>query len=103
MWLPGGVKSTIDLFDQDFTLLTAEPGNGWRIAADQVTPALGITLRQHVMPPVGWPAWYGVSPEGAVLVRPDGHIAWRSPAAAPGSSAAATALVSAARAAAQLA
>jgi 2-polyprenyl-6-methoxyphenol hydroxylase-like FAD-dependent oxidoreductase len=103
VWLQGGVSSTIDLFDQDFTLLTAEPGSGWRIAADQVKPALGLTLRQHVMPPAGWPAPYGVSPEGAVLVRPDGHIAWRSPDAATDSRAAVTALVSAVRAAAQLA
>jgi hypothetical protein len=26
-----------------------------------------------------WPDLYGVAPDGAVLVRPDGHVAWRSP------------------------
>jgi hypothetical protein len=25
-----------------------------------------------------WPDLYGISPSGAVLVRPDGHVAWRS-------------------------
>jgi hypothetical protein len=25
----------------------------------------------------GWCAAYGVSEDGAVLVRPDGHVAWR--------------------------
>ena len=101
LWLRPGAESTIDLFDQDFTLLTAEPGSGWRTAADQVRPALGMTLRRHVMRPAGWPAQYGVSPEGAVLVRPDGHVAWRAAAAATDPQAAAGALVSAARAAAQ--
>jgi hypothetical protein len=24
-----------------------------------------------------WPAAYGVETDGAVLVRPDGHVAWR--------------------------
>jgi hypothetical protein len=25
-----------------------------------------------------WPNLYGVGPDGAVLVRPDGHVAWRA-------------------------
>jgi putative polyketide hydroxylase len=27
-----------------------------------------------------WPSAYGVGADGAVLVRPDGYVAWRSPA-----------------------
>jgi putative polyketide hydroxylase len=25
-----------------------------------------------------WPALYGIEPTGAVLVRPDRHVAWRA-------------------------
>ena len=29
-----------------------------------------------------WATLYGIGPEGAVLVRPDGHVAWRTQASA---------------------
>jgi 2-polyprenyl-6-methoxyphenol hydroxylase-like FAD-dependent oxidoreductase len=54
-------------------------------------PALGVPLRCYAVAPDGpiidrsgqWPALYGVGPDGAVLVRPDGHAAWRSPSVHP--------------------
>ncbi|MFC4998047.1 FAD-dependent monooxygenase [Dactylosporangium cerinum] len=73
LWLPGGT-STVDLFDDRFTLLTAEPGSAWRDALRR--PA--VPVASHVMTDPGWPDLYGVAPDGAVLVRPDGHVAWRS-------------------------
>jgi hypothetical protein len=30
-----------------------------------------------------WEKAYGVDRDGAVLVRPDGHVAWRSPTSMP--------------------
>jgi len=75
LWLADG-SSTIDLFDQRFVLLTAEPGEAWRDAAAR---CLGVPLDSHVMTDPQWPGLYGVAPDGAVLVRPDGHVAWRSP------------------------
>ena len=39
----------------------------------------GAELRDRVGP---WLAAYGIDADGAVLVRPDGHIAWRSAGAA---------------------
>ncbi|WP_407696298.1 aromatic-ring hydroxylase C-terminal domain-containing protein [Streptomyces bikiniensis] len=30
-----------------------------------------------------WTDLYGIAPAGAVLVRPDGHVAWRAPDAVP--------------------
>jgi tetracenomycin A2 monooxygenase-dioxygenase len=74
LWLADGT-STIDLFDDRFVLLTAEPGRAWRDAAVHC-PA--VPVDSHVLTEPGWPDLYGVSPDGAVLVRPDGHIAWRS-------------------------
>ncbi|WP_322755917.1 FAD-dependent monooxygenase [Frankia sp. Cas3] len=74
LWLADGT-STIDLFDQRFVLLTAEPGHAWRDAAAHAT---GVPVDSHVITEPNWPSLYGVAPDGAVLVRPDGHVAWRS-------------------------
>ena len=78
LWL-SATTSTIDLFDRQFVLLTAEPGTIWRQAADHLT---GPPVHSHVITEPGWPDLYGITPDGAVLVRPDGHVAWRSPTAA---------------------
>jgi len=74
LWLADGT-STIDLFDQRFVLLTAEPGHAWRAAATHIP---GAPVDSHVITEPTWPSLYGVAPDGAVLVRPDGHVAWRS-------------------------
>ncbi len=74
LWLADGT-STIDLFDRQFALLTAAPGHAWRDAAARCT---GARVGSHVVTEPSWPDLYGVSPDGAVLVRPDGHVAWRS-------------------------
>jgi 2-polyprenyl-6-methoxyphenol hydroxylase-like FAD-dependent oxidoreductase len=74
LWLADGT-STIDLFDKRFVLLTAVPGSSWRDAAAR---SVGVSLDSHVLTEPEWPDLYGVSPDGAVLVRPDGHVAWRS-------------------------
>jgi hypothetical protein len=34
-------------------------------------------------PDAQFPSAYGITSSGAVLVRPDGHIAWRSDSASP--------------------
>lgn len=70
LWLADG-RSLLDLFDRGLTLLTAPDGRAWRAAA----PA-GVAA--HTVDEPAWPALYGVGPRGAVLVRPDGHVAWRA-------------------------
>jgi 2-polyprenyl-6-methoxyphenol hydroxylase-like FAD-dependent oxidoreductase len=74
LWLADGT-STIDLFDGHFTLLTAGPGHAWRDATAHCT---AVPVDNHLIAEPAWPDLYGVSPDGAVLVRPDGHVAWRS-------------------------
>ncbi|MET0423978.1 MAG: FAD-dependent monooxygenase [Actinoplanes sp.] len=77
--------STIDLFWDDFVLLTGTAG-GWVEAAERVAEQTGLPLRGYVVADDGdlrpdgadWAAAYGVSPTGAVLVRPDAFVAWRS-------------------------
>jgi 2-polyprenyl-6-methoxyphenol hydroxylase-like FAD-dependent oxidoreductase len=61
--------STLDLFGRSFVLLTTD--EGWYRAAD------GLDLRAHVIQSRGFSDVYG---EGAVLVRPDGFVAWRTDA-----------------------
>ncbi|MFB6848033.1 FAD-dependent oxidoreductase [Streptomyces sp. NPDC056373] len=93
----GEPVSTLDLFGRDFVLLTGENGREWISAAVAVSAALGLKITaRRVVPgtdagagtladPDGtWSERYGgLRPEGAVLVRPDGVVAWRSPGADP--------------------
>jgi hypothetical protein len=80
MWIDtrGGRKSTIDMFDRDIVLLTAAPGASWRAAAKTASRALRVPIESHVIGEAQWPHRYGVTPTGAVLVRPDGHVTWRN-------------------------
>lgn len=78
--------STLDLFNSGFTLLAGSSGEIWCEAARAVSGDLGIPLSAHLVGPAGdlvdasgvWKALYGVDAGGAVLVRPDGYVAWRS-------------------------
>ena len=78
--------STLDLFEKDFVLLVGSDGEPWRIAANQLMEALSFPLIVYKVAPDGdlidpentWHEVYNVSANGAVLVRPDGHVAWRS-------------------------
>jgi len=77
VWLdkPGGEKvSTIDLVGNGFVLLAGAKGQGWRAAQAGKLP-----IKTHVIADPAFAAAYGLSPDGAVLVRPDGHVAWRAP------------------------
>ena len=82
-----GVRiSTLDLLDGRFVLLTSAGGFAWREAAAGVAARLGIELAAYrigqdadlLALESGWQAKLGISSEGAVLVRPDGFVAWRS-------------------------
>ncbi|GAA4834729.1 FAD-dependent monooxygenase [Saccharopolyspora rosea] len=80
-----GELSTIDLFGREFVLLTES--EAWAKAAEQAAADLGVRLRAHLLGGEmtgDWAAKYGVTTDGAVLVRPDRFIAWRSPGAGDG-------------------
>jgi 2-polyprenyl-6-methoxyphenol hydroxylase-like FAD-dependent oxidoreductase len=65
----GNGRSTLDLFGRGFALL-----RGPRAAAIKVPKGVD----DHVITQRGFPDAYGISAEGATLVRPDGIVAWRS-------------------------
>ena len=74
----GALASILDLFDGRFTLLAGpDCAADWRAAAT-AAHVDAIILGEDVSEPACvFPALYGVD-DGAVLVRPDGHVAWRS-------------------------
>ena len=86
VWLQrrGEQISTLDLFGRNFALLAGPEGNAWTEAVRDWAKPLGIDLDVHKIgengltdPSGGCPAAYGITPTGAVLVRPDGFVAWR--------------------------
>lgn len=81
VWLErdGAPVSTRDLFFRGFVLLTGSAG--WVAAASAVgtVPVAAYRIGGELSDPDGaWAAAYGVPAGGAVLVRPDGIIAWRT-------------------------
>jgi putative polyketide hydroxylase len=90
IWLdPRYELSVLDLFGSGFILLAADR-NDWAIAAERIGfesgfPIRSIDIRAEVRTLDIWHEWmalYGVGEDGAVLVRPDGMVAWRSANAA---------------------
>jgi 2-polyprenyl-6-methoxyphenol hydroxylase-like FAD-dependent oxidoreductase len=87
VWLKRGNLqiSTIDLFGPHFVLLAGSDGDAWRRAAQAIGPSwpplfvFTVGKDGDLGDPDGtWHEAYGVDTDGAVLVRPDGHVAWRS-------------------------
>lgn len=87
VWLEdaAGVRfSTIDLYDGGFVLLTASEGSGWADPVNRLPGNIPIVvyrigspgLRQRAGDP-NWQDLVGVRDDGAVLIRPDGHVGAR--------------------------
>ena len=78
--------STLDLIDGRFVLLVGPAGKLWQKIAPAVAASRGIELAVYRLAPDGdlldredgWRRKLGMSDAGAVLVRPDGFVAWRS-------------------------
>jgi 2-polyprenyl-6-methoxyphenol hydroxylase-like FAD-dependent oxidoreductase len=77
-----GCCSTVDLFEREFVLVTGPSGSDWLAPAIAVAGSHGIPIRTVVVSEPEWQTVYDVAADGAVLVRPDGHVAWRSPSSA---------------------
>ncbi|GHO46498.1 FAD-dependent monooxygenase [Ktedonospora formicarum] len=88
LWLTHGDKrlSVLDLYGKNFVLLTYSNGDLWEKAASSASQRLDITLDTYCIGPdasyadddQSFLATYRISQSGAVLVRPDGFIAWRA-------------------------
>ncbi|MEU1815010.1 FAD-dependent monooxygenase [Streptomyces roseifaciens] len=71
----GGGRSTRDLYGHGFVLLTDSPDR--RTGAARAAERLGVPVAVPTLDG-DWTGAHGVTASGAVLVRPDGIVAWRS-------------------------
>jgi 2-polyprenyl-6-methoxyphenol hydroxylase-like FAD-dependent oxidoreductase len=73
--------SSLDLFGRSFVLLAGPQGEPWcsqaTSFADLDSYRIGATLHD---PKSAFATAYGLSPTGAVLIRPDGFVGWRAKA-----------------------
>lgn len=80
----GKAISTLDLFEKDYILLVGSNGYEWQTAANELASILPIKSYRIandgdlIDPENAWHTSYEITSTGAVLVRPDGHVAWRS-------------------------
>ncbi|MEU5636984.1 FAD-dependent oxidoreductase [Streptomyces rishiriensis] len=93
LWVLRGDEriSTLDLYERSLVLLSdADEPAGWHEAAGRLAAELALPLRSYrvgngpgadLVPQDGadWAERHGTTRGGAVLVRPDGFVAWRSP------------------------
>jgi hypothetical protein len=85
----GKERSTVDLFGRQFVVLAGSGGESWCTAARAAGSALGVPVDTYrvgdgVIDRSGTlEAVCGIGGEGAMLVRPDGFVAWRATAASP--------------------
>ncbi|MEU9240488.1 FAD-dependent monooxygenase [Streptomyces shenzhenensis] len=91
--------STLDLYERSLVLLSdAESAGGaaWHTAARRIADTERLRLDTYRIGAAGtgadlvhdtedgdWAAAHGTTADGAVLVRPDGYVAWRSEGAVP--------------------
>jgi 2-polyprenyl-6-methoxyphenol hydroxylase-like FAD-dependent oxidoreductase len=82
----GGEVSILDLYGSRFVLVAAPGGEAWAAAAKAAAKSLNVPLDAYHLggagkladPKGAFPEAYGVTAAGAVLVRPDGYVAWRA-------------------------
>jgi 2,4-dichlorophenol 6-monooxygenase len=84
--------SSLDLVDpKGFTLLTGVGGHNWHTSAEQIAQRVRTPITVHIIGERGglydpyrdWATRCEIDTTGAVLIRPDGHIAWRCPTTNP--------------------
>jgi hypothetical protein len=75
----GSSISILDLFGRGFTLLAGTKGAAWCHSAAEAASRMGVVLEARILEEEEeFPNAFGITPSGAVLVRPDGFVAWRA-------------------------
>src|SRR5262249_23239235 len=88
VWLErrGEPISTLDLVSESLALLAGPRGEEWCAAARVAGAGIGLDLPAYRLGPGGdiatvttdWQTAAGIEDDGALLVRPDGFVAWRA-------------------------
>ena len=74
----GRQRSTLDLFDGRLTLVTGPAGAAWARAGAAITGVpLQVLVAGRELDSRALTRVYRLGPGSAVLVRPDGRVAWR--------------------------
>ncbi|MEV3861278.1 FAD-dependent monooxygenase [Streptomyces sp. NPDC050095] len=69
--------STLDLYGTELVLHVGPEGDAWAAAAARAAQDLGVNVdTYHLDADLAEP--HGIGTHGALLVRPDGHVAWRA-------------------------
>ena len=71
--------STLDWFDRDFVLVAGPKADAWLNAAREVAEKSGVPIHIRQLDAAHEADGLHMGQRGAVLVRPDGHVAWRMP------------------------
>jgi len=87
----GKPVSTLDLYGFRFVLLTGPDGDAWAAAARELPVPVDVYRFGVDLTPATAADAHGLAPGEAILVRPDGFVAWRS--TTPGALAAALATI----------
>lgn len=72
--------SSLDLFGDVFVLLAGSEATDWLLAAKSIAIDTHLPLRAYKahLADADFERLYGVTPQGASLIRPDGFVCWRS-------------------------
>jgi 2-polyprenyl-6-methoxyphenol hydroxylase-like FAD-dependent oxidoreductase len=71
--------STLDWFDREFTVVAGPMGGEWLEAGRKASKQMSLPLNLQTLPNPNPSDGILMGLRGAVLVRPDGHVAWRMP------------------------
>ena len=71
-------ESTLDWFDRDFVLVYGPRGEDWIGVAREVAARTGVHIGARQLDTQDSRHGISMGQRGATLVRPDGHVAWRS-------------------------
>jgi putative polyketide hydroxylase len=78
VWIcPAKTESTIDWFDRALVLVTGPMADDWRAAGARLAAELAAPLTIKTLDAPDREHGIMIGRHGAVLVRPDGYVAWR--------------------------
>jgi hypothetical protein len=84
LWIErdGSRVSTLDLLGTGFTLFTGDGGGAWPAAAASAAKELGVPITVHRIG--AYTETLGLGADGALVVRPDAFVGWRTTTAPEG-------------------